>query len=144
MKNRHGIAVLLVLPVLLLGTWGLGQAATPDKIKIGLMFGMTGPASPIGPVQLKGAQLAIKEVNERGGVNLGGKKIPVEAVIKDDETKPDVAIRRFRELSHEDKVHGLVGSTFASIAAALNKEMMQGMRSAANVHTDRLIESFKD
>jgi branched-chain amino acid transport system substrate-binding protein len=123
MKNRHWISVLLVLSVLVLGTWGVCPAATPDKIKIGLMFGMTGPASPIGPVQLKGAQLAIKEVNERGGVNLGGKKIPVEAVIKDDETKPDVAIRRFRELSHEDKVHGLVGSTFASIAAALNKEM---------------------
>ena len=44
-------------------------------------------------------------------------------MIKDDETKPDVALRRFRELVHEDKVHGLVGSTFAPIAAALNREM---------------------
>jgi branched-chain amino acid transport system substrate-binding protein len=123
MKNRHWLLVFLVLSVLLLCTLGVGQAAAPDKIKIGLMFGMTGPASPIGPVQLKGAQLAIKDVNDRGGVNLGGKKIPVEAVVKDDETKPDVAIRRFRELAHEDKVHGLVGSTFAAIAAALNKEM---------------------
>ena len=123
MKNRQWRWAGLALVVLVLGTWGVSPAATPDKIKIGLMFGMTGAASPIGPVQLKGAQMAIKEVNDRGGVNLGGKKIPVEAVIKDDETKPDVALRRFREMVHEDKVHGLVGSTFAPLAAALNREM---------------------
>ena len=87
------------------------------------MFGLTGPASPIGPVQMKGAQMAIDEINAAGGVNLGGKKIPVEAVVKDDETKGDVAVRRFNELRNEDKVVGLVGSTFAGIAQALNNQV---------------------
>jgi len=59
------------------------------------MFGMTGAASPIGPVQLDGAKLAVKEINAAGGVMLGGKKVPVEFVVRDDETKPDIAIRRF-------------------------------------------------
>lgn len=104
---------------------GPSFAGAPDKIKIGLMFGLTGPASPIGPVQQKGAEMAIKEINDQGGVKFGDKKIPVEAVIKDDETKPDVALRRFRELKYEDKVHAMVGSTFASIAAALNREMQK-------------------
>lgn len=94
-----------------------------DKIKIGLMFGMTGAASPIGPVQLDGAKLAIKEVNDAGGVKLGDKKVRVEFVIKDDETKPDVAIRRFRELIDEEKVNVIIGQTFAPISAALNKEV---------------------
>jgi len=40
------------------------------------MFGMTGAASPIGPVQLDGAKLAVKEINEAGGVRLGGKRFP--------------------------------------------------------------------
>ncbi len=97
--------------------------AQVSKIKVGLIFGLTGAASPVGPVQLKGAKLAIKEINNSGGVKLGGKKIPVEAVVKDDETKPDIAIRRFRELVYEDKVQGLVGATFAPIAAAINKEV---------------------
>jgi branched-chain amino acid transport system substrate-binding protein len=124
MKQWKGLVVaLLVVGLFLAGSLSQAGAANPDKIKIGLMFGMTGPASPIGPVQLKGAELAIKETNEKGGITLGGKKIPVEAVIKDDESKPDVALRRFRELVHEDKVHALVGSTFAPIAAALNREM---------------------
>ena len=94
-----------------------------DKLKIGLMFGLTGAGSPIGPVQLEGAKLAIKEINEGGGAKIGGKKVPVEFVVRDDETKPDVALRRFRELVYEDKVHAIVGSTFAAISAALNKEV---------------------
>lgn len=100
-----------------------GEAAAPDKIKVGLMFGMTGAASPIGPVQLDGAKLAIKEANAAGGVSLGGKKVPVEFVVRDDETKPDIAIRRFRELLSEEKVHLIVGQTFAPISGALNKEV---------------------
>jgi branched-chain amino acid transport system substrate-binding protein len=98
-------------------------AEAPAKIKVGLMFGLTGAASPIGPVQLEGAKLAIKEANAAGGVKIGGKKVPVEFVVKDDETKPDVAIRRFRELTSEDKVDILVGQTFAPISAAINKEV---------------------
>ncbi|KMY67535.1 hypothetical protein AAU61_12040 [Desulfocarbo indianensis] len=107
---------------LTLVAFGAGAAETPDKIKIGLMFGLTGPASPIGPVQLKGAQMAIAEINAAGGVKLGGKMIPVVAVVKDDETKGDVAVRRFKELRNEDKVVGLVGSTFAGISKALNNQ----------------------
>ena len=98
-------------------------AATPDKIKIGLMFGMTGAASPIGPLQMDGAKLAIKEINAAGGIKIGGKSVPVEYFAKDDESKPDVAIRRFRELLDENKVDVIVGQTFAPISAALNKEV---------------------
>lgn len=98
-------------------------AQVPAKIKVGLMFGLTGAASPIGPVQLDGAKLAIKEINAAGGLKIGGKNVPVEAVIKDDETKPDVAIRRFRELLTEDQANVIVGQTFAPISAAVNKEV---------------------
>jgi len=115
-----GIALAAALTLLLPAGAG---AAAPDKIKVGFMFGMTGAASPIGPVQLDGAKLAVKEINAAGGVKLGGKKVPVEFVVRDDETKPDVAIRRFRELLSEEKVDLVVGQTFASITGALNKEV---------------------
>jgi branched-chain amino acid transport system substrate-binding protein len=123
MARKMGfLAVVVILAVVVLAQ-GSAWSAGPDKLKVGLMFGLTGPASPIGPVQLNGANLAVKEINAAGGVEFSGKKIPVEVVVKDDETKPDVALRRFRELKFEDKVHAMVGSTFASIAAALNREM---------------------
>ncbi len=123
--KRTGLLFLacLVVASLVVAVPGSSAAGTPDKIKIGLMFGLTGPASPIGPVQLKGAKLAIDEINAAGGVKLGGKRIPVVAVVKDDETKGDVAVRRFKELRNEEKVVGLVGSTFAGIAKALNNQV---------------------
>ncbi len=99
------------------------QAAPQDKVRIGLMFGLTGAASPIGPVQLDGAKLAIKEINAAGGVKFGAKKVPIETFVKDDESKPDIAIRRFREMVDENKVNVIVGQTFAPLSAALNKEV---------------------
>lgn len=124
--TRMKSAIAFCLALLVAFTMAVPQGAyaeTPGKIKMGLMFGLTGAASPVGPVQLDGAKLAIKEINAAGGVNMGGKKVPLEFVVKDDETKPDVAIRRFRELMTEDKVDVILGQTFASISAALNKEV---------------------
>ena len=95
----------------------------PKEVKVGLMFGLTGAASPIGPVQLDGAKLAIDEINATGGLDWGSKKVKVSYVVKDDETKPDVAIRRFRELVNNEKVDVVVGQTFASITGALNKQV---------------------
>jgi branched-chain amino acid transport system substrate-binding protein len=124
MKSRVVFTVVMCAVFALVLAAGNSFAAEKvSKVKVGVMFGLTGAASPVGPVQVQGARLAVKEINERGGVNLGGKKVPIEAVVKDDETKPDVAIRRYRELLQEDKVHGVVGSTFAPIAAAVNKEV---------------------
>lgn len=117
------LLTICIAMTIIFGISGFGYAGDPKQIKIGLMFGLTGPASPIGPVQMKGAKMAIKEINDAGGVRFKGENLPLVAVIKDDQTKGDVAIRRFKELRNEDKVHGLVGSTFAGISKALNTQM---------------------
>ena len=102
-KTLFALSFLIAL-IAVFGLSGTVSAADPKEIKIGLMFGLTGPASPIGPVQMKGAQMAINEINDAGGVKYKGKNLPLVAVIKDDETKGDVAVRRFKELRNEDKV----------------------------------------
>ncbi len=119
----------LLTGALLAATLLAGEARAADaprkSVKLGFMFGLTGAASPVGPVQLDGAKLAVDEVNAAGGLQLGKDKVKVEYVVKDDETKPDVAIRRFRELLDEDKVDAVIGQTFAPISAALNKQVKQ-------------------
>lgn len=117
LKSLFTLALALMLPL------GTMAAEAPKELKVGLMFGLTGAASPVGPVQLDGAKLAIDEINSEGGVDWGGKKVKVSYVVKDDETKPDVAIRRFRELINDEKVDVVVGQTFASITGALNKQV---------------------
>lgn len=101
------------------------SASVPNTIKIGLLFGLTGAASPIGPVQVDGAKLAIEEVNAAGGLAVGGKRVKITYVVKDDESKPDIGIRRFRELVLGDRVNVIVGQTFAPISGALNKEVFK-------------------
>jgi branched-chain amino acid transport system substrate-binding protein len=95
------------------------------QVKIGAMFSITGVGSPVAKVQLDGVKLAIKQANDQGGITLGGKKVKVEAVIRDDETKPDVAVRRFRELN-EDKVLLVVGGTVANVSQAINEQIKGG------------------
>ncbi len=96
--------------------------AQVDKIKVAVMYSLSGVGAPIGKIQLDGAKLAIKEVNDQGGLLFGGQKVKVEAIIRDDETKPDVAVRRFRELIQNEKITLFVGCTFAHISKALNEQ----------------------
>lgn len=126
MTMRRGkILVAVVLGLVLMSFGPAAFAAVPKTIKVGLIFGLTGAASPIGPLQVDGAKLAIEEINEAGGLRVGGKNVKVEFVVKDDESKPDVGIRRFRELVFDERVHAIVGQTFAPISGALNKEVFK-------------------
>ena len=55
------------------------------QVKIGVLYSITGAGSAVGKVQLDGVKLAIKQFNDQGGIMLGGKRVKVEAVIRDDE-----------------------------------------------------------
>ncbi|HSR12441.1 MAG TPA: ABC transporter substrate-binding protein [Thermodesulfobacteriota bacterium] len=102
-----------------------GSALAQDTLKIGAMFSQTGTGSAVGKIQVEAVKLAIKEVNDKGGVTVGGKKMKVEAVLRDDETKPDVAVRRLREYQN-DGVNLLVAGTFAHVSQALNEQVKSG------------------
>ncbi len=119
------------LSLALCGTLGLflivfvGSSLAVDTVKVGVLYSITGTGSAVGKVQIDGIKLALKQINEKGGLTMGGKKVKVEAVMRDDETKPDVAIRRFRELVNEN-VNVIVGGTFAHVSQALNEQAQGG------------------
>lgn len=118
------LAICLISALVLIGFPGSSMAA-PDTIKIGVMYSITGTGSAVGKIQIDGINLAIKQVNEKGGLTMGGKKVKVEAVIRDDETKPDVAIRRYREFLN-DNIKLIVGGTFAHCSTAVNEQIKGG------------------
>jgi branched-chain amino acid transport system substrate-binding protein len=72
---------------------------------------------------MQGAKMAIDEINAAGGVTVEGRRFLIRAVVRDDETKAEVAVRRFKEMHDQFKIAGLVGSTFAPISNTLNKEV---------------------
>jgi branched-chain amino acid transport system substrate-binding protein len=86
----------------------LAQANAPYKI--GTVLSVTGPGAFLGDHMKRGMELAIEEINAKGGIN--GRKI--EWVFYDAETQPAKAVTATRRLIEEDKVDIIVGGGNAS------------------------------
>jgi branched-chain amino acid transport system substrate-binding protein len=114
----HFIIRSLAAAALLAGT--IGAAAAQDKIRIGLIYTLSGPASALGQQSKNGFELAVKDL----GGKMGGKE--VELVVADDELKPDVAIQKVRGLVDRDHVDFVVGPIFSNILVAIHKPVIDG------------------
>ena len=92
-----------------------GPAAAQEKLKIGLIVTLSGPAASLGVQVRDGFNLAVKDL----GGKMGGRD--VEVVIADDELKPDAAVSRVKGLLERDKVDFVVGPIFSNILQAIHK-----------------------
>lgn len=86
----------------------LAQGAAPYKI--GTILSVTGPGAFLGDHMKRGMELAIEEINAKGGIN--GRKI--EWVFYDAETQSTKAVTATRRLIDQDKVDIIVGGGNAS------------------------------
>jgi len=98
-----------------------GAAGNPTEFKLGFMTSLSGAFAVLAETQRKGTLLAVAEINEAGGLKMPWGRVPVKLMIKDDEAKLDVGIRRYRELV-ESGINGFTGSCWNPMAAALNEE----------------------
>ena len=99
---------------LLLAFVTIGSAAAAE-LKIGFTLSLTGGTDDYGKGARMGAELALKEYNDRGGYK--GQK--VEAVIYDDETKPAKGVENVTRLITRDKVFAIVGPVNSGVALAI-------------------------
>lgn len=83
-----------------------GAALAQDTVKIGVIQPLTGGVAFDGQSLVKGAQLAVKQVNEAGG--LLGKKL--ELVVADGVCKPAESVSAAEKLITSDKVPVLIGA----------------------------------
>jgi branched-chain amino acid transport system substrate-binding protein len=89
-------------------------ALTAD-LKVGFTLSLTGGTDDYGKGARMGAELAIKEYNDKGGYN--GKM--VEAIIYDDETKPAKGVENVTRLITRDRVFALCGPVNSGVALAI-------------------------
>lgn len=109
--------------------------AQAQTIRIGFISSLTGAQAPLGQSMLTGAQIAIDQVNQAGGVL--GKKL--ELVSRDDKAKPADATVAARELvgSGVNLLCGVVSSSVAlAVSAILEQEKAILITCAA--HSDKL------
>src|ERR1700744_6314141 len=95
------------------------QAVAEEKLKIGVIVTLSGPAAALGQQVRDGFALAIK--------NLGGKMAgrDVEVVVADDELKPDSAVGKVKALLERDKVDFIVGPIFSNILQAIHRPVTE-------------------
>jgi branched-chain amino acid transport system substrate-binding protein len=121
---KHGTTVSILLLALVLGSVLLAgcaqQQAQPQDIKIGAVVSLTGAGSNVGKHMKQSAELAVAEINARGGVFVQAynKKLPITLIVADDETKPDSAVKAVTKLASEDKVDLLVGGYSSAVTIA--------------------------
>jgi len=99
----------------------VAAAGNPTEFKLGFMTSLSGSFAVLAETQRKGTLLAVEEANADGGLSMPWGKVPVKLLIKDDESKLDVGMRRYRELV-ESGINGFTGSCWNPMAAALNEE----------------------
>jgi branched-chain amino acid transport system substrate-binding protein len=88
-----------------------GQA---KPIKLGMLQPLSGAAAAGGKTALVGAQMAVDGINKSGGVN--GR--PIELLVADDESKPDVGRRKTEQLILDDKIDAHAGGYLSNICLA--------------------------
>jgi len=82
--------------------------------KIGTIQPLSGAGAAGGKTALVGVQMAVDRINKSGGIN--GR--PIELLVADDESKPDVARRKAEKLVEEDKIDVQVGGFLSNICLA--------------------------
>lgn len=118
MKKIISIVVVLVIILILIGLYGAGEEKveqTVAPIKIGAVISLTGFAAPWGEYAKNGMELAVKEINQNGGMD--GRKI--ELVIEDDHTDGKDAVLAYNKLLAVNGAQGILGGVFDFTAQPL-------------------------
>jgi branched-chain amino acid transport system substrate-binding protein len=120
-------AVVLACAALLItscgGTVGTspagGGGGATEPVKVGLITGITGAYVQLGEEQKNGAELAVEQMGGKAGER------PIELVVRDDQLKPDIALREAQALVQEERVDFLVGCVSAATTLAINQVAKQ-------------------
>ncbi|WP_341991780.1 ABC transporter substrate-binding protein [Azorhizobium sp. AG788] len=107
--------ILAAVTAAALACTAFGAQAADGKIKIGLLYTLSGPAAVLGEQSRDGFLLAMQKL----GNKIGG--LDAEIIIADDEQKPDVAVNKAKEMVERDGVTFVVGPIFSNVLAAIVK-----------------------
>lgn len=111
-------AVLAVCPV------SFASGEPPATILVGGTLPLSGSEARSGAAFREGYDLAVAEVNARGGVRIAGRGVPVRLVIADDRSDKAAATQLAEKLITEDKV-GLMLGTFNSASVEMQSTVAE-------------------
>jgi branched-chain amino acid transport system substrate-binding protein len=112
------------LLALLLSTLAANTLAA-DTVKIALTGPYSGGSAPMGVSTRDGSKLAIAEINAAGGIPVGGKKLKIEFIERDDEAKNERGAIIAQELASMKDLAGVIGSVNTGVVMAGDKHLQE-------------------
>jgi branched-chain amino acid transport system substrate-binding protein len=117
MRRTHTIFLAMALIVSILASLALAGCggskpgtAAKGEIKIGLVGAMSGGGALYGQQMKRGAELAVDEINNAGGIN--GQKVIL--IVEDDKGSPQEAVKATEKLISQDKISVWMGTLNSS------------------------------
>ncbi len=122
LRHKYVVVILVVLLALFQVPFSLG--ADEKIIKIGAIYPMTGRPGLYGLDSVDAAEMAMEEINSKGGV--AGYKL--ELLNTDSKLKPDYSVRVAKRYIDEDKVHFLFGVVSSGVGLAVTEVSKQNKK----------------
>jgi len=96
-----------------------------DTIKLAITGPFTGGSAPMGASMRDGARLAISEINNAGGLQVGASKMKIEVVERDDEAKNERGALIAQELASMSGLSGVIGSVNTGVVLAGDRHLQE-------------------
>ena len=139
------------LPALLLAaaalTPALGSAQNSDKVRIGMTVSSTGSFALASQSGVRGVEVWVDDVNRRGGIEIKGKKYPVELVKLDDRSDKQMVTRVYERLIVDEKVDLVFapfGSTLTAAAGTVTERLGKYLMVWSAASDDLYKQGFKN
>ena len=117
MKKVKGILILLT--VALAFTVFIAQSQAREEFKLGITLPLSGPGSSYGIPTLHSIEMAVEEINEKGGVTVAGKQYDFKLVVYDDKCTPTEGLNVLEKLISRDRVKVILGPVCSGNISAL-------------------------
>jgi branched-chain amino acid transport system substrate-binding protein len=104
---RKTALIVLVLAIAVPTLTSCGGGA--KTIKIGLDVPMTGDIAYVGTQSQRAAEMMVADVNDAGGLDVGGVKYTLELIVEDNESKAESATAAATKLITQDEVLAIIG-----------------------------------
>ncbi len=114
--SKNTKIVLAIIVVIAVGAFvklksSKNSSVGAEPIKIGGVFALTGDAAAWGEADRNGAQLAVEDINSRGGIN----GHPVQLIVEDMQSSSKGSISAVSKLINIDKVSAIVGPSWMDV-----------------------------
>lgn len=109
----------LACALVIAGSENANAKVEGDTIVLGAAVSLTGKYSTNGKNTQDGYELAVKRLNENGGVKVGGKSYKLKIVYYDDESTPARAAQLAERLINQDGVKFMLGPYSSGLTTAI-------------------------